>query len=125
MLRDEHLEPWIHHKLVSVGQPCHVSVVQVFDAVIVSVSFVLDVVFMDSKWYETGKDATTILVLLMPWRVVRIVNSKFYAFTEYCIICMRGTSNERLPLLTRKKNHPRTVTLTKENEPPRNNTTLE
>ena len=49
---------------------------QVFDAFIVITSFILDVIFLDSRWYETGKDATTILVLLLPWRVVRIVNSK-------------------------------------------------
>ena len=50
---------------------------QVFDAFIVISSFILDVIFLDSRWYETGKDATTILVLLLPWRVVRIVNSKW------------------------------------------------
>jgi hypothetical protein len=50
--------------------------VQVFDAFIVISSFALDFVFLDSRWYETGKDAATILVLLLPWRVVRIVNSK-------------------------------------------------
>ncbi|KAK6972497.1 voltage-gated hydrogen channel 1, partial [Biomphalaria glabrata] len=48
---------------------------RVFDAFIVVSSFALDFVFLDSRWYETGKDATTILVLLLPWRVVRIVNS--------------------------------------------------
>ena len=48
-----------------------------FDAFIVISSFILDVIFLDSRWYETGKDATTILVLLLPWRVVRIVNSKY------------------------------------------------
>ncbi|XP_059152717.1 uncharacterized protein LOC131938628 [Physella acuta] len=48
---------------------------EVFDAFIVVSSFALDFVFLDSRWYETGKDATTILVLLLPWRVVRIVNS--------------------------------------------------
>ena len=35
---------------------------------------------------------------------------------------MSSTSNEQLPLLTGKKNHPRAVILTMENEPPRNNT---
>ncbi|XP_076471209.1 uncharacterized protein LOC143301087 [Babylonia areolata] len=48
---------------------------EVFDAFIVISSFALDFVFLDSRWYETGKDAATILVLLLPWRVVRIVNS--------------------------------------------------
>nr|KAG5692596.1 hypothetical protein BaRGS_024016 [Batillaria attramentaria] len=48
---------------------------EVFDAFIVISSFALDFVFLDSRWYETGKDATTILVLLLPWRVVRIVNN--------------------------------------------------
>ncbi|KAL4225410.1 Voltage-gated hydrogen channel 1 [Mactra antiquata] len=48
---------------------------EVFDAFIVLISFVLDVVFIDSKWYETGKDVTTVLVLLLPWRIVRIINS--------------------------------------------------
>ncbi|KAK3796273.1 hypothetical protein RRG08_041588 [Elysia crispata] len=48
---------------------------EVFDAFIVVSSFALDFVFLDSRWYETGKDVTTILVFLLPWRVVRIVNS--------------------------------------------------
>ncbi|XP_045176682.2 uncharacterized protein LOC123537160 isoform X1 [Mercenaria mercenaria] len=49
--------------------------IEVFDAVIVLVSFFLDVMFIDSNWYESGKDATSILVLLLPWRIVRIINS--------------------------------------------------
>ncbi|XP_052797813.1 uncharacterized protein LOC128229934 [Mya arenaria] len=62
-------------KLVCLGPVFFRKKIEVFDGFIVTISFVIDVVFMDSKWYESGKDATTILVLLMPWRVVRIVNS--------------------------------------------------
>ncbi|XP_046364842.1 uncharacterized protein LOC124141029 isoform X2 [Haliotis rufescens] len=62
-------------KLFCVGLKFFKKKFEVFDAFIVIASFALDFIFLDSRWYETGKDATTILVLLLPWRVVRIVNS--------------------------------------------------
>ncbi|KAH3890351.1 hypothetical protein DPMN_014430 [Dreissena polymorpha] len=62
-------------KFICLGSTFFRKKIEVFDVCIVIISFVLDVVFIDSKWYESRKDATTILVLLMPWRVVRIVNS--------------------------------------------------
>ncbi|KAL5006921.1 hypothetical protein ScPMuIL_015727 [Solemya velum] len=62
-------------KLICLGATFFKKKFEVFDAFIVIASFALDFIFLDSRWYETGKDATTILVLLLPWRVVRIVNS--------------------------------------------------
>ncbi|PVD34026.1 hypothetical protein C0Q70_05288 [Pomacea canaliculata] len=62
-------------KLICMGTGFLKKRFEVFDAFIVLASFALDFVFLDSRWYETGKDAATILVLLLPWRVVRIVNS--------------------------------------------------
>ena len=73
---------------------------QVFDAFIVITSFILDVIFLDSRWYETGKDATTILVLLLPWRVVRIVNSKP---NNHLIICKEYLCMFKYHILTLRK----------------------
>ncbi|XP_076450477.1 uncharacterized protein LOC143286695 [Babylonia areolata] len=53
----------LHHKL------------EVFDAFVVSVSWALDVAFYQGIWAHPGTEAATILIFILPWRVVRIVNS--------------------------------------------------
>ncbi|CAL1535769.1 unnamed protein product [Lymnaea stagnalis] len=52
-----------HHKL------------EVFDAIVVAVSWCLDVAFWEGIWAHPGTEAAMILIYLLPWRVVRIVNS--------------------------------------------------
>ncbi|KAK7485723.1 hypothetical protein BaRGS_00023024, partial [Batillaria attramentaria] len=53
----------LHHKL------------EIFDAFVVSVSWALDVAFWEGIWAHPGNEAATILIFILPWRVVRIVNS--------------------------------------------------
>lgn len=53
----------LHHKL------------EIFDAFVVSVSWALDVAFYEGIWAHPGTEAATILIFILPWRVVRIVNS--------------------------------------------------
>ncbi|PVD34114.1 hypothetical protein C0Q70_05377 [Pomacea canaliculata] len=53
----------LHHKL------------EIFDAFVVSVSWALDVAFWEGIWAHPGEEAATILIFILPWRVVRIVNS--------------------------------------------------
>ncbi|KAK7098342.1 uncharacterized protein [Littorina saxatilis] len=53
----------LHHKL------------EIFDAFVVSVSWALDVAFWEGIWAHPGTEAATILIFILPWRVVRIVNS--------------------------------------------------
>ena len=41
-----------------------------------SVSWALDVAFWEGIWAQPGTEAATILIFILPWRVVRIVNSE-------------------------------------------------
>jgi len=50
---------------------------QVFDAAIVMVCISVDIAFLDDSWYKAATDATTILILLLPWRLVRIIYSMY------------------------------------------------
>jgi len=53
--------------------PC----VQIFDAIIVMASFVLDVVFLDGVTdVSEGEQAAAIIMCFLLWRVLRIVNGK-------------------------------------------------
>ncbi|XP_048242302.1 uncharacterized protein LOC124141030 isoform X1 [Haliotis rufescens] len=53
----------LHHKL------------ECFDVFVVTVSWCLDVAFYEGIWAHPGTEAATILIFILPWRVVRIVNS--------------------------------------------------
>ncbi len=50
---------------------------QVFDAFVVTVSWCLDIAFYDGIWAKPGTEAATILIFILPWRVIRIVNSQY------------------------------------------------
>lgn len=48
-----------------------------FDAFVVAASLAIDLAFLDGIWeMENFVDSAMLLVILLPWRVVRIVNSK-------------------------------------------------
>ena len=49
------------------------------------VSWCLDVAFWEGIWARPGQEGATILIFILPWRVVRIVNSKL----SRCIILGR------------------------------------
>ncbi|KAJ8299349.1 hypothetical protein KUTeg_023409 [Tegillarca granosa] len=50
----------------------------VFDAFVVTVSWCLDVGFWEGLWHQPGTEAATILIVILPWRVIRIVNIAIY-----------------------------------------------
>lgn len=50
-------------------------VFKVFDAFVVTVSWILDLSFYEGIWAQPGSEAATILIIILPWRVIRIVNS--------------------------------------------------
>lgn len=50
---------------------------QVFDAFIITVSWALDLVFWEGLWAHPEDEAANIMIFILPWRVVRIVNSKY------------------------------------------------
>lgn len=53
-----------------------------FDAFVVTVSWCLDIAFYDGIWAKPGTEAATILIFILPWRVIRIVNSKHLKETD-------------------------------------------
>ncbi|KAL8584054.1 hypothetical protein ACOMHN_022394 [Nucella lapillus] len=53
----------LHHKL------------ELFDIFVVAVSWSLDVAFWRGIWAHPETEAATILIIMLPWRIIRIVNS--------------------------------------------------
>lgn len=69
---------------------CYV-LLQVFDAVIILASFVVDLVFIKGVPVFVVDESIFILAFLLPWRVIRVVNSKFLSsqdelFLHYCMM---------------------------------------
>ncbi|KAL8623989.1 hypothetical protein ACOMHN_040615 [Nucella lapillus] len=62
-------------KVFAMGKKILNNKLEVFDAFVVSVSWALDVAFWEGIWAHPGTEAATILIFILPWRVVRIVNS--------------------------------------------------
>ncbi|XP_025086663.1 uncharacterized protein LOC112559546 [Pomacea canaliculata] len=62
-------------KVIAMGKKMLHHKLEVFDAFIVSSSWVLDVYFWQGIWDQPREEAATLLIYILPWRVVRIVNS--------------------------------------------------
>ncbi|XP_046561370.1 uncharacterized protein LOC124270375 [Haliotis rubra] len=70
-------------KAICVGTPfCHRKL-EVFDAFIVIVSFVVDLVFLNRLPNYKIQDFVFILAFLLPWRVIRVVNSLVVAVKDH------------------------------------------
>ncbi|KAJ8298903.1 hypothetical protein KUTeg_022963 [Tegillarca granosa] len=65
-------------KIFSMGQKFLHHKLEVFDAFVVTVSWCLDVGFWEGLWHQPGTEAATILIVILPWRVIRIVNIAIY-----------------------------------------------
>ncbi|XP_033752983.1 uncharacterized protein LOC117336500 [Pecten maximus] len=62
-------------KVVGMGRHFLKHRLEVFDAFVVTVSWCLDVAFWEGIWAHPGTEAATILIIILPWRIIRIVNS--------------------------------------------------
>ncbi|KAL8610171.1 hypothetical protein ACOMHN_005945 [Nucella lapillus] len=62
-------------KIASVGKRFLKKKMELFDAVVVAISFVLDVVFVQGLTASNMRTFVVILSFLLPWRVLRVVNS--------------------------------------------------
>lgn len=49
-----------------------------FDAFVITVSWALDLVFWEGLWAHPEDEAANIMIFILPWRVIRIVNSKLF-----------------------------------------------
>lgn len=52
--------------------------IQVFDACIVLASFTVDFIFVNGMAADDIQDFVFILAFMLPWGVIRVVNSKCY-----------------------------------------------
>ncbi|CAG5135994.1 unnamed protein product, partial [Candidula unifasciata] len=62
-------------KVLAMGKKLKHHKLEIFDAVIVTISWALDVGLSEGIWAHPGSEAATFLMYLLPWRVIRIVNS--------------------------------------------------
>lgn len=60
---------------------------QVFDALIILASFIVDLVFLKGLADFAIDDSIFILAFLLPWRVIRVVNSKLPPLTTAITLC--------------------------------------
>ncbi|XP_060075063.1 uncharacterized protein LOC132554769 [Ylistrum balloti] len=62
-------------KVFAMGKKFLSHKVEVFDAFVITVSWTLDVIFWEGLWAHPETEAAHIMIFILPWRVIRIVNS--------------------------------------------------
>ncbi|VDI16053.1 Hypothetical predicted protein [Mytilus galloprovincialis] len=62
-------------KVLAMGKKFLNHKIEVFDAFVVLVSWILDVAFWEGLWAHPETEAARIMTIILPWRLVRIVNS--------------------------------------------------
>ncbi|XP_052800337.1 uncharacterized protein LOC128231488 isoform X2 [Mya arenaria] len=70
-------------KLVCMGSEFFAKKLEVFDTIVVIVSFVVDLVLLKGLTEFAVQDALFILSFLLPWRVIRVVNSLIVAVLDH------------------------------------------
>lgn len=76
-------------KVFAMGKKLKHHKLEVFDAVVVAISWSLDVAFWEGLWAHPGTTAATILIYMLPWRVVRIVNSFVLVIQEKDLVQLK------------------------------------
>ncbi|CAH1785494.1 unnamed protein product [Owenia fusiformis] len=69
-------------RLFSFGKHFFHSKLEVFDAFVVFVSWILDIILIRGIWHYSMAHSALLLVILLPWRVIRIVNCFIIVFKE-------------------------------------------
>ena len=64
-------------KLYGMGLEFFRSKMEVFDAVIIISSFVLDLVFMEGVGVDRGEEAAALLIMFLLWRILRVINGAY------------------------------------------------
>ncbi|XP_061191545.1 uncharacterized protein LOC133199608 isoform X2 [Saccostrea echinata] len=76
---------------------------EVFDAFVVTVSWILDLSFYEGIWAQPGSEAATILIIILPWRVIRIVNSFVLVIKEKDLVILKVIKQQYRRLVKREK----------------------
>ena len=61
-------------------------VLQIFDAIIITSSFAFDIIFLGGVTGEEGEKAAAVLVVLLLWRITRVIDGKWCIFLFYLTI---------------------------------------
>ncbi|KAH9498797.1 hypothetical protein Btru_005187 [Bulinus truncatus] len=69
-------------KIICSGKRFFKSRMQVFDGVIVLISFILDLVFIEGLSNLSTNEFVMILTFLLPWRIIRVLNSLIVAVLD-------------------------------------------
>ena len=67
--------------------------VQIFDAIIIGSSFAIDIIFLGGVAGEEGQKAAAVLVVLLLWRIARVVDGMF---SIACSCCSLQTTDNLL-----------------------------
>ncbi|XP_053385066.1 uncharacterized protein LOC123536889 [Mercenaria mercenaria] len=70
-------------KLICMGRAFLIKKLEVFDSLVVFISFVVDLVLLKGLMEYRVQDAVFILTFLLPWRVIRVVNSLIVAILDH------------------------------------------
>lgn len=62
-------------KILAMGKKFLNHKIEVFDAFVITVSWALDIAFWEGLWAHPENEAANIMIFILPWRVIRIVNS--------------------------------------------------
>ncbi|XP_022305677.1 uncharacterized protein LOC111112448 isoform X2 [Crassostrea virginica] len=76
---------------------------EVFDAFVVTVSWILDLSFYEGIWAQPGSEAATILIIILPWRVIRIVNSFVLVIKEKDLVILKVIKQQYRRMVKRGK----------------------
>lgn len=76
---------------------------EVFDAFVVTVSWILDLSFYEGIWAQPGSEAATILIIILPWRVIRIVNSFVLVIKEKDLVILKVIKQQYRRMVKREK----------------------
>ncbi|XP_045177159.2 uncharacterized protein LOC123537489 isoform X2 [Mercenaria mercenaria] len=74
---------------------------EIFDAFVIMVSWCLDVAFWEGIWARPGQEGATLLIFILPWRVIRIVNSFVLVIQEKDLVLLKVVK-QRLRFQLRK-----------------------
>jgi len=62
------------------------AVAQIFDAIIIGSSFAIDIVFLGGVAGEEGQKAAAVLVVLLLWRIARVVDGMFLLNMQHVLV---------------------------------------
>ncbi|KAH3890347.1 uncharacterized protein LOC127851559 isoform X2 [Dreissena polymorpha] len=76
---------------------------EIFDGFVIIVSWSLDMAFWEGIWARPGQEGATLLIFILPWRVIRIVNSFVLVIQEKDLVMLKVVKQRLRMALRRDK----------------------